>query len=118
MLDHTEGDISSPSKVMLNHTNKSSNQINLSRSEVPDHHHHPAPATPDEEEEEQSEQFKELYLLWRERSISKGVLKVMMSEGSTIEYWKTRLEPGQGRKVNNPIAYLRKCLETIRQASL
>ena len=54
---------------------------------------------------------KELYLSWRQQSISKGVLKVMESEGSTIEYWKARLGPGLGREVNKPIAYLRKCLE-------
>ena len=108
---HCDSDETSPSKVAFDHTNRSSNQINPSRPELPDHPHHPAPAAPDEEDGLQLEQLKGLYLSWRQQSISKGVLKVMESEGSTIEYWKARLEPGQGRKVNKPIAYLRKCLE-------
>ena len=91
-------------------TTRSSNQIIYTRPELPDPHHHPVPATLDDEER-QSDPFKELYLSWKEKAIPKGVLKLMMSEGATIEYWKVRLEHGEGRKVKNPTAYLRKCME-------
>ena len=91
-------------------TTRSSNQIITTRPELPDHHDHPTPTTPDDDER-QSDHFKELYLSWKEKAIPKGVLKLMMSEGATIEYWKARLERGEGKKVANPIAYLSKCME-------
>ena len=86
------------------------NRIITTRPEVPDNHHHPTPTTQDDDER-QSDPFKELYLSWNEKAIPNGVLKFMMSEGATIEYWKARLERGEGRKVTNPMAYIRKCME-------
>lgn len=91
-------------------TTKSSYQTNQTRSDLPDHHHHPAQATPDDDPKDPSDALKSLYFTWREKSITKGVLKVLQSEEASIAYWKARLEPGQGKRVKNPTAYLRKCL--------
>lgn len=71
---------------------------------------HGQPSSNDEDQV-QLDALKALYLSWREKSITKGVLKVLMADGATVEYWKARLEPAQGKKVKNPTAYLRKCLE-------